>query len=321
MKQIYSLILAALAAFVLGCDSDESNFSLKPSLGFAAASGSVLESNATGVRIEFYTNILITEPVTVKVQINNIDGLTYGIDYTTDPAPEDSIITVLIDPEIEQPSFWVIPAAADDDFRNINFQIIEVSGNDLTLGQPATLSYTLSITGFQAFTVFHDFNSCTTDFNTPSGFIEAFEPGSKTDRGWGCRAFGVGGSRAPRASAFGGAEGEDRAWMIMNPVNIPSGATVTITFSTFSQFAGPGIINVKWSNDYSGSGNPLTATWTGLTTLDSQFPAIASQTWVTVTGVFTNISGNNVYLAFVYTEGLSSSSSSWDIDDLTFKVE
>lgn len=321
MKRIYSIVLAGLAAFTLGCDGDESSFSVKPSLGFTASSGSVLETNSTGIRIGFYSNVEITEPVTVKIQVNNIDGLTYGADFTTDPEPVDGIITVTIDPEDEQPSFWVIPAASTDDLRNVNFQIIEVSGNKLNPGQAATLSYTLSITGFQPVTIFHDFNGCTTDFSTPTGFVEAFEPGSKTDRGWGCRAFGVGPSRAPRASAFGGSAGEDRAWLIMNPVNVPSGATVTITFSTFSQFSGPGVINMKWSNNYAGSGNPLTATWTSLPTLDSQFPAVASQVWTTVTGTFTNISGNSVYLAFVYTGGLSSSSSSWDIDNLTFKVE
>lgn len=321
MTRIYSIILAAFAAFTLGCDGDEGGFSVKPALGFSATSGSVLESNSTGVRIGFYSNVEITEPVTVKIAVNNIDGLTYGVDYTTDPEPVDGVITVTIDPEDEQPAFWVIPAASTDDLRNIQFQIIDVSGNGLKPGQAATLSYTLSITGFQPVTIFHDFNGCTTDFATPSGFIEAFEPGSKTDRGWGCRGFGVGASRAPRASAFGGSAGEDRAWMIMNPVNVPAGASVTITFSTYSQFSGPGVINVKWSNNYSGSGNPLTATWNDLSSLDSQFPAIASQVWKTVTGSFTNISGNTVYLAFVYTGGLSSSSSSWDIDNLTVKVE
>lgn len=321
MKQVYKGFVVALVAFVLGCDGDESNFSVKPSFGFAAASGNVLETNATGIRVGFYSNVEITEPVTVKILVNNIDGLVYGTDFKTDPEPVDGVITVELDPEDDQPAFFVIPYVSADDFRNVNFQIVEVSGNDLNLGQPATLSYTLSITGFQPFTVSHDFNTCTTDFNTPTGFIEAFEPGSKTDRGWGCRAFGVGASRAPRASAFGGSAGEDRAWLIMNPVNIPAGATVTITFSTYSQFSGPGIINVRWSANYAGSGNPLLASWTNLTTLDSQFPAIASQTWKTVTGTFTNISGENVYLAFVYTGGLSSSSSSWDIDNLTFKVE
>lgn len=321
MKQKYSIILAALVAFVLGCDSDESTFSVTPALGFIASSGSVLESNATGIRIGFYTNVAITEPVTVMVQVNNIDGLTYGVDFTTDPEPVDGIITVPVDPEDEQPSFWVIPAESADDTRSINFQIIEVSGNSISLGQPATLSYTLSITGFQPVNIFHDFNDCTTDFATPSGFREEFET-TKVDRGWGCRAFGHNASRAPRASSFGGAAGEDRAWLIREqPFSVPSGGSVSIDFWTYSQYAGPGKVSVKWSSNYSGSGNPLAATWTTLTSLDSQFPAANSLTWTHVIGTFTDIAGADVYIAFVWTEGTAASSTAYDIDDLTIKVD
>lgn len=150
MKQLYTGILTALIACVLGCDADENSFSVKPLLGFTASSGSVLESSTTGMQIGFYSNIKIIEPVTVKIQVNNIDGLTYGVDYSTDPEPVDvdnrKVITVTIDPEDEEPSFWVIPATGDEEVRNINFTIIEVSGNGLTLGQSATLTYALSIT-------------------------------------------------------------------------------------------------------------------------------------------------------------------------------
>jgi hypothetical protein len=150
MKKVYLSILAVCITSIFGCDTDENDFSIKPSLGFVSASGTVLESNEIGVRVEFYTNVMITEPVTVKVQVNNIDGLTYGVDYNTEPAQEEGIITVSIDPvddpEDGLPSFRVIPATSEVEVRNINFQIVEVSGNDLSLGQPATLSYTLSIT-------------------------------------------------------------------------------------------------------------------------------------------------------------------------------
>lgn len=321
MKHIYLIILTACVAFVLGCDDGEKDFSIKPSLGFSAASGSVLESNTTGIRVGFYSNVEITEPVTVNVQVNNIDGLTYGVDFTTDPEPVDGVITVTLDPEDEQPSFWVIPGAGDGDVRNIDFQIIGVEGNDLTLGQTATLYYALSITGFQATTIFHDFNDCATDYDTPSGFIEVFET-AKVDRGWGCRAFGRGSSRAPRASAYGGTTGEDRAWMIrQQSISIPAGASVGIDFWTYSQYSGPGKVSVKWSGNYSGSGDPLSATWTTLTSLDSQFPAANSLTWTHITGTFNNISGGSVYIAFVWTEGTAASSTSYDIDDLTITVQ
>ncbi|HET9053088.1 MAG TPA: hypothetical protein VFM90_02875, partial [Cyclobacteriaceae bacterium] len=146
MKKIYSIILLAFVTVLSGCGDDENNFSIRPLIGFASGSGYVLETNTTGARIGFYTNTVITEPVTVKVQVNNIDGLEYGTDYTTDPEPVDNVITVTIDPEDDQPSFWVIPATSDEEVRNINFQITEVSGNGFALGQFATLTHTLSIT-------------------------------------------------------------------------------------------------------------------------------------------------------------------------------
>jgi hypothetical protein len=104
MKQIFSVVLAALAAFVLGCDSEESSFSITPSLGFTQREGSIAQSETSGTRIRFYSNVDITEPVMVQVAVNNVSGLTYGVDYTTDPAPVDNIITIPIDPEDEQPS-------------------------------------------------------------------------------------------------------------------------------------------------------------------------------------------------------------------------
>lgn len=146
MKNLYALILLAFVTVFSGCGDDENKFSLKPLIGFASSSGYVLETNTTGTRIRFYTNTPITEPVTLKILVNNIDALTYGVDFTTDPEPVDNVITVTIDPEDDQPSFWVIPGTSEVEVRKVNFQIIEVSGNGLSLGQFPTLTHTLSIT-------------------------------------------------------------------------------------------------------------------------------------------------------------------------------
>lgn len=324
MKYVYSFILTVLIASVIGCE-DDAKFSITPALGFLRNEGSISQTDEAGTRIRFHSNVTITEPVTVKLSINNLSNLEYGIHYTTDPAVVDGLITVNIDPEDEQPSIFVFPIQTGaEGIQRIGFEIFSVEGsNIIPAPQRAAREFILSIKGFEEIipiTVTHNFNTCTTDFNTPAGFIEVFE-GSKTDRGWGCRDKGVGGSRAPRASAFGGAAGEDRAWMIMNPIAIGVGATVSIKFSVFSEFEGPGKVSVKWSSNYSGAGNPLAANWTTLTTLDNQIPPANNLAWVDVTGTFTNISGSSVYFAFVYTEGLASGSTAYDIDDLTIKVE
>jgi hypothetical protein len=301
------------------------SFSLTPAIGFESPDGTLLESNTTGIRVRLYTNVEPTEAVTATIELNNFQGLVYGVDFTTEPELVNNTITLTFEPN-DQPSFFVFPTFNGKE-RLLTFNLTSVTGSGLALGQQVSLSYLLQIKSLGCPTtatpanVTHDFNACTTDFSTPAGFIEAFEPGSKTDRGWGCRAFGQGGSRAPRASGFGGAAGEDKAWLIMNPVRIAAGANVALHFWVFSNFSGPGVVNVKWSSDYIGSGNPLTATWQDLPTVNSQFPAAGSASWKEVQATFTDICGDTIYLAFQFTGATNSSSASWDIDDLTFSAQ
>lgn len=323
MRYIFLFLFTALMATAISC-ADDSKFSMTPSFGFLRSSGSIGQTDTNGITVRFYSNVEITEPVTVKVGVN-ANGLEYGVDYTTEPAAVNGLITLEIDPEIEQPSFMVVPIeTGSEETERIEFEILSVEGNNLKLAQYSARLYSLSISGFEEVipvNLSFNFNTCTTDFATPAEFNEVFET-AKTDRGWGCRAFGVGASRAPRASAFGGTAGEDRAWMILkNPINIASGADVTIDFQTFSAFAGPGVVSVKWSSNYSGSGNPLAATWTTLTSLDNQFPAANSKVWTNVKGTFTNISGATVYIAFVWTGGTAAESTAYDIDDLIISVQ
>jgi len=320
--KLYTCILLSLAT-ASSCSDDEKSFSLTPAIGFETTGGTITETEENGIQIGLYTNVSLNEEGAATIEVNNIGGLTYGVDYMTEPAAVNNVITVPLGPEITSPSFYVFPIETGID-RVLAFQITDVTGNNLTLGQQAVLSYTLTINGSgcpgdaDPVTVTHDFNGCTTDFSTPAGFIEVFEPGSKTDRGWGCRAFGVNNTRAPRASGFGGAAGDDKAWLIMNPVAIAPGSVVTLEFSVFSNFSGPGTISIKWSSDYLGSGNPLDANWTDLSTINSQFPAAGSQQWKVVQDTFDDICGENVYLAFQFTGANNTASASWDLDNLTF---
>lgn len=319
------LSISAILFSTLSCEEEGLKFSTTPSIGFESTVGSVLESNVSGIRVKLFANTEVTEAITATITLNNFQNLVYGVDFTTEPELVDNTITLTIEPDNELPSFFVYPTFNGME-RMLNFQLTSITGDKIQLAQPAALSYLLTIkslgcpSGVQAVTVSHDFNACTTDFATPTGFIEAFENGSKIDRGWGCRAFGQSGSRAPRASAFGGTAGEDRAWLIMNPVRIAANSNVNIHFWVYSNFSGPGSISVKWSSDYAGSGNPLAATWTDLPTVTSAFPAAGSTTWTEIQKSFTDICGENVYLAFQFTGGTNTASSSWDIDDLSFTV-
>ena len=184
------------------------------------------------------------------------------------------------------------------------------SGGDITDAGDCDL------TGSGTVIISHDFEGCTTDYEIPSGFIEVNLPGTKTDRGWGCRADGTDGSRGVRASAYGGDDGEDNAWLIMYAIDVSSYSEVSITFDVTSIFDGPGDLFVLYSNDYSGSGDPTGATWAELENVSGQLPATGSNTFATVTTAPCDMSGSSVYIAFQYVNGTSASSSSWSIDNL-----
>ena len=321
MKRAHFLFFAVLSV-LLSCNDDGLDFSITPSIGFESSSASILDITEAGQRVRFYTNVSIEEPVTVTVAVINPENLVYGTDFTTDPAPVNNTITVTLDTDDQNPGFFVFPKVRNGapEKRTVRFEIVSVEGGDLKPAQSLALTYALTITKVQAVTITHDFNGCT-DFSTPSGFIEAFEPGSKTDRGWGCRAFGLNGSRAVRASGFGGTAGNDKAWLIMNPLSIPQGLGVDFSFWVYSNFDGPGTVSLQWSSNYSGAGDPLLATWTPLTTLNSQLPASGSKIWKQVQGTVNGISGTKIHFAFRFTGATNASSASWDIDDLTVRVD
>ena len=161
-----------------------------------------------------------------------------------------------------------------------------------------------------------DFEGCSEDFSIPEGFIEEFLT-AKTDRGWGCRGFGIDNSRAVQASAFGGAEGEDNSWLIISQAFDFSGlSTVNFQFQMYSNFTGPGQVIAQYSTDYSGSGAPDAANWTALSAINSAMPAAGSQTWTPINQDLAELGGKTVYIAFQFVGANASSSSSWAIDNL-----
>lgn len=184
-------------------------------------------------------------------------------------------------------------------------------------GSGSTDAGDCDLSGSGTVIVTHDFETCS-DFEIPVGFIEEFVTGSKTDRGWGCRPFGRDGGTGVQASAFGGEDGDDNAWLIMDPIDADAFGEISINFWMESFFSGPGEIKVLYSSDYSGSGDPqVGATWTELADVTAELPAGGSQVFTEVTTAPCDMSGSSVYIAFQYVGGSSSASSSWTLDDLT----
>jgi hypothetical protein len=142
--KLYICILLSLAT-ASSCSDDEKNFSLTPAIGFETTEGSITETDENGIQITLYTNVRLSEEGTATVEVNNIGGLTYGVDYTTEPAAIDNVITVPLGSEITSPSFYVFPVATGEE-RLLGFTLTAVSGNSLSLGQQITRNYTLKIT-------------------------------------------------------------------------------------------------------------------------------------------------------------------------------
>lgn len=167
-----------------------------------------------------------------------------------------------------------------------------------------------------------DFESCTADFSTPEGFIEEFGPGSKTDRGWGCRAFGVDGSRAANASSFGGSAGDDDAWLIIDgKLNFTNATDPVIEFWISSGFEGPGELKVVYAENYAGVGDPYSATWTSVEGLSAQFPAKGSGAngAKVVSAGLTALVGKQVHIAFHWSGANNTASASYAIDNLSIR--
>ena len=315
--RIFKQNLLNLILFIglAACTTEDLSFTIEPAIGFSNSGSTIRASESAEVEIGLSLNAKLAGAASVNINVIGLDGFVYGTDYTTDPVANNGIIQLDIPSGSSTATIMYkgINQGITDN-RNILFQL--ESGNGIKVGQAATQVFQLTLTPLAPIQIVHDFESCTEDFSIPSGFIEVIVPGFKEDRGWGCRDFGNNGTRSVRASAFGGSEGEDNAWLIMDQVNMSGYSNVELEFDVISVFDGPGKIIVQWSSDYDGSSDPTGFTWNVLTDINDQMPDPGSNLDKKITGPIAGITGDKFYLAFQYVEGTNSASSSWDIDNL-----
>jgi hypothetical protein len=143
MKKLFFLL--CLATVTSACEDTESNFSITPSLGFETPTTQVLETTASGTRIGLVSNVRLTEPVSVSISVTNIGTVQYGVDYTTEPAPVDNVITLTLDPDAETSGFFIYPLTGNEELRKVLFEMTTVEGAGLQLAQAAARVHTLSI--------------------------------------------------------------------------------------------------------------------------------------------------------------------------------
>jgi predicted extracellular nuclease len=127
------------------------------------------------------------------------------------------------------------------------------------------------------------------------------------------------------ANGFGDSAAAEE-WLITPPLDLTAQENEILTFRNQTSFTDSGVaypqLQVLYSTDYSGSGNPNDATWIPLTGIN--FSPENSGTFVDSGDVdISTIDNDNVYFAFRYTSSGTGSgtASRWRLDDIQFVVD
>ncbi len=119
----------------------------------------------------------------------------------------------------------------------------------------------------------------------------------------------IGGNYAQCKSWDGSTNIETESWYISPELNLSEYSEPFVSFENAYNYTGDPL-EVKYSTDYSGSGDPNNATWTDLS------PNLSTGSWNWVnSGELSLPSENNIYVAFVYF-GTDSDGSTWEVDDI-----
>lgn len=123
---------------------------------------------------------------------------------------------------------------------------------------------------------------------------------------WGTAQYG--GNYYAFLNAFNGGANED--WLL-TPQLTPASGGMTLTFRSATRYDG-NALQLKYSTNYTGSGNPNNATWTDITS--SAAWSTGNYTWVPSGDV--NIMENSpLYIAFIYTS-TETQAAAWEVDDI-----
>ena len=118
-----------------------------------------------------------------------------------------------------------------------------------------------------------------------------------------------GGNNYAYANAYN--QGATETWLITPSITPPGAGGVVLTFSTAKNYNGPGL-QVKYSTNYSGAGDPSTATWTDITSEC----ALSAGSWNWVESGDVEVAGASpLHFAWVYTSE-ASSAAGWEVDNI-----
>ncbi|MFN5556780.1 MAG: hypothetical protein ACK48F_11255 [Chryseotalea sp.] len=309
--------------FVLGCteeDYEAATVTFYPSLA-----GSTTEpapgTAGTPFRVDLVTSRVLARESQVNIKVAG-NGAGYGFSYVTNPPQlQQGIITLTI-PAGETTTFFTITPLNDgvvevNDYE-YTFTIDQFSNSIRSSGQNTFKFYVA-----EPPLVDQNFNDCS---GAPAAFTERIVPGSMAATLWACTDFGFPNesTKAVEANAFGKGAGVSNSYLILNnPLDGTDFSEMIINMQVYSRFSGAGQIRLKYSSNYSGTGNPEAdgVTWTEVPGFAAQLPSAGSRAWTLVKSNLTDIGDEQIYLAIQFQGGTTSSSSNWRIDDFTIKIK
>lgn len=119
-----------------------------------------------------------------------------------------------------------------------------------------------------------------------------------------------------KMSGYNSGNHTNEDWLISPVMNLSALTSATLSFDNAYKFTGP-TLQVLVSNNYSGTGNPNTATWTDLSSLAtfSTGNYVYANSGALSLASFTGSGNNTVYVAFKYSS-TTSAASTWEVDNV-----
>lgn len=183
----------------------------------------------------------------------------------------------------------------------------------ITHSSSGALSQTISLTAISIDPFNQDFNDPM--FLTNSGWTQYSLTGtqvwSSTNFGHTCLS-GCNNSTVDKAAQMNGYSGspkDNEDWLISPQLDLTTFTNYpALSFATISAFAGDAL-HLKYSTNYSGSGDPSAATWVSI---DGKFPLSNSSAWTMSSSII--LPKDVIHVAFVYTSN-TIAASRWTLDD------
>ena len=167
-RKIIATYILSLVFMISSCENNDLSFSLTPAIGFAESAQQVRAADSDEIEIFLSLNAPLESTASVNINVIGINGFVYGVDYVTMPAATGGLISLdLAAGSTEGMVKYIGMTQSVIESKAVLFQL--ESGTNITIGQPVTQDFTLTMTTTMPLTISHNFEDCTEEFSVPPG--------------------------------------------------------------------------------------------------------------------------------------------------------